>query len=140
MINKILYSVVCGVLIWILSVSFYLLSYYVPILENPELQSNIVLVIAIIPSTCLGTYLFYKKKYKRPSSLALTFIIVVTVLDTLITVPLFIIPNGGSYSSFFGDPMFYTIVVEFYFIVMYFGNYLTKTTKSKKQFNTGIHG
>ena len=81
-----------------------------------------------------------QKKYKRPSSLALTFIIVVTVLDTLITIPLFIIPNGGSYSAFFGDPMFYTIVVEFYFIVLYFGNYLTKTKKSKKQFNTGIHG
>ena len=64
MINKILYSVLCGVLIWILSASFYLLSYYVPILENLELQSNIVLVITIIPSTCLGTYLFYKKNIK----------------------------------------------------------------------------
>ncbi|PIA77673.1 hypothetical protein BFR04_09555 [Gaetbulibacter sp. 4G1] len=126
MISKTLFSIVCAILVWILGVSFYLLSFYVPILENPELQSNIVLVIAIIPSACLGTYLFYKKSYMKPSALALTFIIVATILDALITVPVFVIPNGGSYSEFFGDPMFYTIVVELYFIVLYYGNHLTK--------------
>lgn len=126
MISKTLFSIVCAILVWILGVSFYLLSFYVPILENPELQSNIVLVIAIIPSACLGTYLFYKKGYIKPSALALTFVIVATILDALITVPVFVIPNGGSYSEFFGDPMFYTIVVELYFIVLYYGNHLTK--------------
>ena len=126
MISKRLFSIICAILVWILGVSFYLLSFYVPILENPELQSNIVLVIAIIPSACLGTYLFYKKSYIKPSVLALTFIIVTTILDALITVPVFVIPNDGSYSEFFGDPMFYTIVVEFYFIVLYYGNHLTK--------------
>lgn len=126
MISKKLFSIICAILVWILGVSFYLLSFYVPILENPELQSNIVLVIAIMPSACLGTYLFYKKSYIKPSVLALTFIIVATILDALITVPVFVIPNGGSYSEFFGDPMFYTIVVELYFIVLYYGNHLTK--------------
>tara|TARA_B100000809_G_C15063722_1_gene503392 strand:+ start:883 stop:1278 length:396 start_codon:yes stop_codon:yes gene_type:complete len=125
MISKNLFSIVCGMLVWILGVSFYLLSFYVPILENPELQSNIVLVLGIIPSACLGTYLFYIKSYIKPSALGLTFIIVATLLDVIITVPVFIIPNGGSYSEFFGDPMFYTIVVEFYFIVFYFGKHLT---------------
>jgi uncharacterized RDD family membrane protein YckC len=62
----------------------------------------------------------------KPSSLALIFIVVAIILDVLITVPVFIIPNEGSYSKFFGDPIFYTIVVEFYFTVLYFGNYLTK--------------
>jgi len=139
MIRENLYPIVYGVLVWILGASFYLLSYYVPILENTEQQSNIVMALAIIPSACLGTYLFYKKSYIKPSSLALTFILVATILDALITVPVFIIPNGGSFSAFFGDPMFYTIVVEFYFIVLYYGNYLTKTAKTKKQFNTGTH-
>ncbi len=139
MIRENLYPIVYGVLVWILGASFYLLSYYVPILENTEQQSNIVMALAIIPSACLGTYLFYKKSYIKPSSLALTFIIVATILDALITVPVFIIPNGGSFSAFYGDPMFYTIVVEFYFIVLYYGNYLTKRAKTKKQFNTGTH-
>ena len=126
MISKKIFSIVCAILVWILGVCFYLLSFYVPILENPDLQSNIVLALAIIPSACLGTYLFYKNSCMKPFVLALTFIIVATILDVLITVPVFVIPNGGSYSGFFGDPMFYTIVVEFYFIVLYFGNHLTK--------------
>ena len=126
MIKKTLLSIVYGVLVWILGLSFYLVSFYIPVLENSELQSNIVLATAIIPCASLGTYLFYKKSYRKPSLLALTFIAVSIVLDSLITVPLFIIPNGGSFSDFFGDPMFYILVVEFYFIVLYFGNYLTK--------------
>ncbi|WP_282043213.1 DUF5367 family protein [Winogradskyella flava] len=130
MISQKIFSILCAILVWIIGVSFFLLSFYVPILENLEQQSNIVLVIAIIPSACLGTYLFYTKSYMKPSALAITFIIVATILDVLITVPVFIIPNGGSYSEFFGAPMFYTIIVEFYFIVLYFGNYLTKRIKA----------
>lgn len=125
MIRKNLFSLICGILVWTLGVSFYLLSFYVPILENSELQSNIVLTLGIIPSACLGTYLFYTKSQLKPSTLGLTFVIVATLLDVIITVPVFIIPNGGSYSEFFGDPMFYTIIVEFYFIVLYYGNHLT---------------
>ena len=139
MIKKTLLSIVYGVLVWVLGVSFYLLSFYLPVLENSELQSNIVLAVAIIPCGSLGTYLFYKKSYRKPSILALIFIAVSIVLDSLITVPLFIIPDGGSYGTFFGDPMFYTLIVEFYFIVMYFGNYLIKMDKTKKQLNTVTH-
>ena len=132
MVSKNLFSIVCGMLIWILVVSFYLLSFYLPVLENSELQSNIVLAVAIIPCGSLGTYLFYKKSYRKPSILALIFIAVSIVLDRLVSVPLFIIPDGGSFSTFFGEPMFYILVVEFYFIVLYFGNYLMKKTKTKK--------
>ena len=130
MINKNLYSIVCAILVWILGVSFYLVSFFTPVLENSDLQSNIVIALAIIPSASLGTYLFYKKSYRKPSIVALTFIGVSVVLDSLITVPLVIIPDGGSYSTFFGDPMFYTLIVEFYFIVLYYGNYLTKNVKA----------
>ncbi|EZH75255.1 hypothetical protein ATO12_00320 [Aquimarina atlantica] len=126
MISKKLFSIICAIVVWILGISFYLLSHSVPILENPERQSNIVLVLVIIPSAWLGTYVFYKYNYMKPSSLALTFVLVAITLDVLVTVPVFVIPNGGSYSDFFGNPMFYTIVVEFYFTVLYFGNHLTK--------------
>ena len=120
----------CAMLVWVVGVSFYLISFYIPILENLELQSNIVLALGIIPSACLGTYIFYTKSYMKPAILALTFIIVAALLDALITVPVFIIPNGGSHSAFFSDPMFYIIVVEFYFVVFYFGNYLTHKIKA----------
>lgn len=125
MIRKISFSIVCGIFVWILGVSVYLLSFYVPILENSELQSNIFLALGIIPSACLGTYLFYTKRYIKPFVLGLIFVFVATLLDVIITVPVFIIPNGGSYSEFFKDPLFYAIVVEFYFTVFFFGNHLT---------------
>ncbi|MDG5491308.1 hypothetical protein [Psychroserpens sp. SPM9] len=126
MITNRLFSIALGVLVWALGVSFYLLSFNFPLIDNIELQSNIVLVLAIIPSACLGTYLFYLKRRMKPSALALTFVLMATLLDILITVPVFIIPAGGSYSEFFGDPMFYIIVVEFYYIVQYFGTYMLK--------------
>jgi hypothetical protein len=125
MIRKHLFSIVCGMLVWGLGLSFYLLSFYIPILENPELQSNVVLALGIVPSACLGTYLFYTKRYIKPSALGLTFVIVAALLDVIITVPVFVISNGGSYLEFFGTPMFYMIMVEFYVIVFYFGNHLT---------------
>ncbi len=126
--NRLL-SIIYGILIWVLGVSFYLTSFYIQMMENPDLQANIVLVIGILPSTCLGTYLFYKNGVMKPSSLALTFMSIAAMLDALITVPVFIIPAGGSYYDFFSNPMFYFIMVEFYFIVTFFGNHLTKHLK-----------
>ena len=130
MMNKKLFSIACGILVWIVGVLIYLLSFQAPILENTILQSNIALVLGIIPSSFIGTYLFYSKNYLKPSTLALTFVAIATLLDALVTVPMFIIPDGGTYSSFFGDPMFYIILVEFYFMVLYFGIHLTKTRKA----------
>ncbi len=126
MLSNRLLSIALGALVWVLAVSVYLLSFYFPFLEDIELQTNIALVLAIIPSACIGTYLFYNNGQMKPSVLALTFVLIATLLDVLITVPVFIIPAGGSYSGFFGDHMFYIIVVEFYFIVLYHGTYITQ--------------
>lgn len=124
-----LFSIICGILVWMLGVSFYLISFSIPILNNSELQANLVLVIGVIPSAILGTYIFYQKAQMKPSTLALTFMGVAALLDALFTVPVFVIPSGGSYASFFSNPMFYIILVEFYFLVFYFGNFLIKKTQ-----------
>lgn len=126
--NRLL-SILYGILVWVIGVSFYLTSFYIQMIENPDLQANIVLVFGILPSTFLGTYLFYKNGVMKPSSLALTFMSIAAVLDALITLPVFVIPAGGSYSDFFSNPMFYFIMVEFYLIVTLFGNHLTKNLK-----------
>ncbi|MEO9893202.1 DUF5367 family protein [Aurantibacter sp.] len=127
--KNILFSVLCGIIIWILGVTFYVGSFYVPLLENPEQQANIVLAIGIIPSVLLGTYIFYSKGKMKPAKLALTFIGVAVSLDVLITVPVFIIPTGSNYSEFFQNPMFYTIIVEFYFMALFYGNHLIQKRK-----------
>lgn len=123
--NRLL-SIVYAILVWVLGVIFYLASYYVPVLDNPELQANIVLAFAIIPCACFGTYLYYRKGHMKPNLLAFIFVAIAVLLDVLITVPVFILPSGGSYIEFFKNPMFYIIVVEFYLIVLNFGKFLTK--------------
>lgn len=113
-----------GIVVWLIGVSIYLISYYIHILENQQLQTNIFLAIGIIPSTLTGTYLFYRNGKMKPTNLALTFVLVAASLDALITVPVFVIPGGGSYAEFFGDPMFYTILLELFILTTYFAKYL----------------
>ena len=50
-----------GVVIWIIGVSLYALSFYIPILENPELQANIFLSIGVVPLVWFGSKLYYRK-------------------------------------------------------------------------------
>ena len=119
-------AILTAIMVWIVGVTAFLLSYSFPFLSNPAMQANITLVLAIIPSVCFGTYVFYKKGKTSPSNLALIFMSTAAILDLLVTVPIFIIPAGGSYTEFFTDPMFYIIMVEFYCITTYFGNYFIK--------------
>ena len=126
MTHNITRAILTAIMVWIVGVTTFLLSYSFSVLSNPAMQANISLVLTIIPSVCLGTYLYYKKGRITPAKLALIFMSIATILDVLITVPLFIIPAGGSYAAFFTDPMFYIIMVEFYCITTYFGNYFIK--------------
>lgn len=128
--SNLLFSIVCALFVWILGVSIYLLSYYFPVIEDPELQANGLLLMGIIPSAWLGTYLFYRKGSMAPSVLALIYIIIAALLDAIITVPQFIIPYGGTYSEFFSDPKFYVIVVVYYLTVFFSGNHLSKNIKA----------
>ncbi len=128
--SNLLFSIVCALFVWILGVSIYLLSYYFPVIEDPELQANGLLLMGIIPSAWLGTYLFYRKGSMAPSVLALIYIIIAALLDAIITVPQFIIPYGGTYSEFFCDPKFYVIVVVYYLTVFFSGNHLSKNIKA----------
>lgn len=122
-------SIACAILVWIIGVSFYLLSYYIPVLDDPERQANIVLAAGIIPSVCLGSYLFYKRGQMKASTLAVTFVLSAIFLDAMVTVPVFVIPSGGSYSAFFSDPIFYVIAVELFLVTYYFSRFLNQNFK-----------
>ncbi|TCP28129.1 hypothetical protein EV195_101289 [Tenacibaculum skagerrakense] len=126
MIHNITRAILSAIMVWIVGVAAFLLSYSFPVLSNPAIQANIALVLAIIPAVCLGTFVYYKKGEITPSNLALIFMSTAAILDLLVTVPLFIIPAGGSYAIFFSDPMFYLLMVEFYCIATYSGNYFIK--------------
>lgn len=103
-----------GIFIWIIGVSLYTFSFYIPILENPELQANIFLSIGVVPLVWFGSKLYYRKNNTTKGYwLGLVFFSIAAVLDALVTVPLFIEPYGGSYYSFFTAIGFWLIGMEF---------------------------
>ncbi len=125
-------SILHGVLVWIFGLSFYLGSFYIPILENPEKQANLVLSITLIPSAMLGTYLFYIRGKMASVWLANTFVSTAIILDALITVPVFVIPAGGSYDEFFSSMSFYLIALEYFIVVLTYGWYLNLNGRKQK--------
>ena len=54
-------AIVLGVIIWCIGIFLYSLSYYVPILENPEAQANLVLFAAVMPLVWLAVDFIIKK-------------------------------------------------------------------------------
>ena len=111
-------AIIIGGYIWILGASFYTASYFIPFLDDLEVQANLVLAISLIPNAWLGASIYYRQG-ANTHGLKLGAIVVLTaiLLDAIITVPYLIIPNGGSYQGFFGAPAFWLIVVEYLLIV-----------------------
>ena len=103
-----------GLLIWVIGVMLYALSFYVPILENAEQQANLWLSIVIIPVVWFGAKLYYKKGVTTNGILVGTvFFLIAGILDALITVPYTVLPYGGTYADFFINFGFWFIGLEF---------------------------
>lgn len=107
-------AILLGIAIWIIGILFYSISYYVPILENAETQANLVLFVVVMPLVWLACSFYYKKASTTHGYLVgQTMLLTAVALDALITVPFFIIPNGGSHYGFFTDLGFWIIALEF---------------------------
>lgn len=113
-----------GAIIWILGVSAFSLSFYVPVLENLELQANLVLLITVIPLVWFGAKQYYKKDNKTHGMwVGITFFGVAAILDALITVPLLIVPQGGNHYVFFSEPGFWLIGGVFITTAILYGHF-----------------
>ena len=107
-------ALVIGTLVWILGVAAFSVTYMLPIMEDRYLQANIGLALVVPPLVWLGAWIFYKKeKSIHGVVLGLLMLLSSATLDALITVPILIIPYGGSYASFFGAADFWLIALEF---------------------------
>ncbi|MBO6607195.1 DUF5367 family protein [Psychroserpens sp.] len=103
-------AILIGIGIWFLAVSFYTLSFQIELLADPEQQANFVLLAVLLPLVWYGAHLYFRMEQNTQSFLpGLIFFVVAGILDALITVPLFIIPNGGSHLDFFTDLGFWFI-------------------------------
>ena len=57
---KIKRALLIGMVIWIIAILFYSVSYSIPIMENRETQANLVLFVVVIPLVWLGCTFYYK--------------------------------------------------------------------------------
>ena len=108
------YAFLAGLIVYLIGINFFICSYYLALLEDLELQSNIILAIVIIPAAILGTR-FYHHKVAKTNGLLLgiTMFGIAVILDAIITVPFFIIPAGGNHYEFFTNPWFWYIALEY---------------------------
>ena len=107
-------AILLGIAIWIIAILFYSISYAIPILENPDTQANIVLFAVVMPLVWYGCYFYYKKDNKTHGlKVGQTLLLTAVALDALITVPFFVMPNGGNHYSFFTSIGFWIIAFEF---------------------------
>lgn len=112
-------AILIGVLVWILGVSIYSASFFIPILEDLELQANLFLAIAVIPISWLGAAIYFKIEQETPRfRIGIIMVLTAVTLDALLTVPFLIIPYGGSYQSFFTAPAFWLIATEILSVVI----------------------
>jgi len=111
---KLKHAILLGIAIWIIGILFYSISYSVSILENADTQANIILFIVVMPLVWFGCHFYYKKDNKTHGfKVGHALLLTAVALDALITVPLFVIPNGGSHYSFFTSLGFWIIAFEF---------------------------
>ncbi|NKI31816.1 DUF5367 family protein [Croceivirga thetidis] len=122
-------AIIIGVVIWFFGVSAFTLSFFIPILHDAELQANLVLFLTVIPLVWFGTKIYFLKGAKTKGFwVGLTFFFIAALLDALITVPLLIIPNGGSHLEFYADPGFWCIGLLFIGVATLFGHLKKKRT------------
>ncbi|MEM1321909.1 MAG: DUF5367 family protein [Bacteroidota bacterium] len=125
-------ALIASFIAYTLGVSAFLGSFFVPLMSDPEVQANLVLAIAIVPAALLGARFYYRKGHSTSGFvLGAAMFFVTMILDALITVPLFVLPAGGDHLSFFTDPGFWFIGLEYVLTVAIYRR-VTKAAHSKR--------
>ncbi|MBO0321603.1 DUF5367 family protein [Muricauda sp. CAU 1633] len=125
-------AVFIGLIIWILGVSIFLLSYFIPVMKDLDFQANLVLSLAVIPLVWMGSWFYYTKEAKT-HGLTVGAILFLTsaLMDAFITVPYLMAPYGETHYSFFTAPCFWLIAVEFVLTTVLFWNFIGKSSNQK---------
>lgn len=117
-------AIIIGIIIWMIGVTIYTLSYYLPILKNVERQANLALFVGVIPLVWFGAKQYYKKDNTTHGMwVGITFFGVAAILDALITVPFLVVPQGGNHYVFFSDPGFWLIGGVFITTAILYGHF-----------------
>lgn len=100
-----------GILVWIaVSISFYILS-FVPLVNSSfPLQALLVMMLIVFYAN-ESAKLYYKTGLKiHGLVIGIIMSFMGLLLDILITVPFFEIPNGRNYQTFFSNPVLWILI------------------------------
>lgn len=101
---NILRAIVTGTIAWALIFVEWSIIMFAPILKDlPNIWQWIIHYVVLILIVSLVTHFYYLGKDRHTHGLLVGLVMLVTgiILDSVITIPLFILPQGGTYSSFF---------------------------------------
>lgn len=99
-------AILYGALIWAIMFVLWSIMLFTPIIKDIEILQYILGYIVLIVAVVFTTKLYYKSKDKTNGFLiGLIFAVVGIILDAIITVPLFTIPQGTGYVDFFLNPL-----------------------------------
>ena len=108
---KTLRAILLGVLLWVLI--FVEISITMVGLKFPDMTVWVIHYLFLIPFGILCARLYYKSRDKiNGFLLGIVLLVVGAILDLIITVPFFIIPQGGSYATFFLSSSMWISFVE----------------------------
>ncbi|MFD2099603.1 DUF5367 family protein [Flagellimonas iocasae] len=125
-------AIFIGLIIWIFGVSIFLLSYFMPVMDDLDFQANLVLSLVVIPLVWMGSWFYYTND-TTTHGLLVGFVLFLTsaLMDALITVPYLMAPFGETHYSFFSAPSFWLIAAEFVLTTLLFWNFRVKQSNQK---------
>ncbi len=120
-------AILIGIVIWLLAVSAFTLSFFFPLLDDIELQANLFVGISLLILAWNGAQFYYLAEQNTPGlKVALVMLLTGVVLDAAVTVPFLVIPAGGSHNQFFTDISFWIIAVEYLLVVSLYHQFKVK--------------
>jgi RsiW-degrading membrane proteinase PrsW (M82 family) len=97
--------ILTGIIVWALIFVEWSIIIFAPILKDLGNWQWLIHYIVLIPIVWLGASIYYQKKSKVSGlKVGIGMLIVGIILDSLVTVPFFVAPQGETFSSFFLNP------------------------------------
>ena len=114
-------AIASGAMIWVFIFITFTIMSFIPAVKDSEIQQNLILYVVLIPIVIFGAKFYYKKGDKTNGLIIGGIMSVIgLLLDATITVPFVIIPQHGSYTSFFLNPLLWTTTIEFILITYFY--------------------
>ena len=125
---KNLRPILLGGLLWVFIFVWWSLMVFIPGLKDMPILQYLLHYVLLIVAVSLITKIYYKKKNNiNGFLLGVIFLFVGIILDMIITIPLFTIPQGTGYISFFFAPL---MIVGYVILVLTAG--ITRNMVKKK--------